>query len=109
MGKIIGWVLVAVLIIWGGYTLISDDGTSTDEPIKIGFIGPLSGDAAVYGEPGRDVVALAVARVNAEGGVDGRMLELLVEDGQCNGKDATSAMQKLVNVDGVKFVIGGFC
>jgi branched-chain amino acid transport system substrate-binding protein len=37
------------------------------------------------------------------------MLELLVEDGQCNGKDATSAMQKLVNVDGVKFVIGGFC
>ncbi len=78
-------------------------------PIKIGAIAPLSGDAAVYGEPLRKVIDLAVEEINAKGGVNGRNLQMIFEDGKCNGKDGASAMQKLVNVDNVKLVIGGFC
>ena len=81
----------------------------TAAPIKIGAIIPLTGDAATYGEMVRDVQQLAVEEVNASGGVNGRMLEFVVEDGKCNGKDAANAMQKLVNVDQVKAVLGGFC
>ena len=108
-GKIIGWVVIVVLVVWGVVSLVNREEPTGEGPIKIGFVGPLSGDAAVYGESERDAVALAIEKVNADGGIDGRTLELIAEDGLCNGKDAANAMQKLVNVDGVKFVIGGFC
>ncbi|MBI4599397.1 ABC transporter substrate-binding protein [Candidatus Uhrbacteria bacterium] len=78
-------------------------------PIKVGFLHPLTGDAASYGEAMRNTARLAVEEINAVGGVNGRPLELVMEDGKCNGKDAANAMQKLVNVDQVKIVLGGFC
>lgn len=78
-------------------------------PIKIGVIAPMTGDAAAYGEPMANVLRMAVEEVNATGGVDGRLMELIVEDGKCSGASGTSAAQKLVNVDGVKAIIGGFC
>ncbi len=78
-------------------------------PLKVGALLPLTGDGATYGEMGRNVLLLAMDEVNATGGVDGRPLEFIIEDGKCNGKDAASAMQKLANVDQVKVVIGGFC
>lgn len=78
-------------------------------PIKVGLIAPLTGDAAVYGEPLANVVRLAVEEINAQNGVAGRPLEVIYEDGKCNGTDAANATQKLVNVDGVKAIIGGFC
>ncbi len=78
-------------------------------PIKVGFMHPLTGDAASYGEAMRNIAQLAVEEVNGAGGVNGRPIELVIEDGKCNGKDAANAMQKLVNVDQVKVVIGGFC
>lgn len=79
------------------------------EPIRVGVLLPLTGDAASYGEAGRNVIQLAFDEINASGGVNGKQLELILEDGKCSGKDAANAMQKLVNVDQVKVVIGGFC
>ncbi len=77
--------------------------------IKIGAIMPLTGDAAVEGLPSEKVVRLAVDQINEKGGIDGKQLQLIVEDGKCDGQDAANAMQKLVSVDGVKVVIGGLC
>jgi len=105
MKTILGLV-VAVLVIWGLVSL-SDGGSKG--PIKIGFIGSLTGDAAAYGEPARNITAMAVEEINKAGGVNGRMIEVIYEDGKCNGKDATNAAQKLVNVDKVQVIIGGFC
>ena len=82
---------------------------ASNEPIKIGFIGPLTGDAAVYGEPVENVTKLAVKEINASGGINGRPLEVIYEDSLCDGKGAATAMQKLANVDKLEFVIGGFC
>lgn len=78
-------------------------------PIPIGFIGPLTGDAAVYGEPGRKVVALAIDEINSTGGVNGRLLELITEDGKCNGSDAALAAQRLIEEHQVEVIIGGSC
>lgn len=117
--KWIAGLIVLVLAIWGVMASQKNKNTSTDQntakPIvagdtyKIGAILPLTGDAAAYGEPGRNAEQLAVDEINASGGVNGKKLEIIFEDGKCNGKDATNAMQKLVNVDKVQFVIGGFC
>ena len=102
------WVVVVLVVVLGAYYFMAK-GPSETGPIKIGLIGPLTGDAAVYGEVLRDVVGLAAEEINAAGGINGRQLEVVYEDGKCSGTSAASAMQKLVNVDKVKIVIGGFC
>lgn len=111
--------IAVVLLAWYGTTRQKSQEETTQQPaeqqevqagpIKVGVIAPLTGDAAIYGEMKRNVLTLAVDEINAAGGVNGRNMELVIEDGKCNGKDAASAMQKLVNVDQVKVVIGGFC
>ena len=119
--KAIIWVVVLGVVAWAGYALLgSQPATPTDgtevatstvpaEPIKVGFMGPLSGDAAAYGEPMRNIVDIAITEINAAGGVNGAQLIPIYEDAKCNGKDATAAAQKLTNVDGVKIILGGFC
>lgn len=114
--KLIIGAIVVIVIVWIGYSLLIDQKTqtpkiqpATGEPIKIGFIGPLTGDAATYGEPISNAVRLAVDEVNKSGGVDGRIIEVIYEDGKCTGKDAVNAVQKLVNVDKIKIIIGGVC
>ncbi len=105
------WIVVAVVVIGGGWWFLSSSSSNTalTGPIKIGFIGPLTGDAAAYGEPTQNAVKLAVDELNKAGGVSGRQLEVIYEDGKCTGQDAASAAQKLVNVDHVKYIIGGMC
>jgi branched-chain amino acid transport system substrate-binding protein len=91
------------------------EGEETEEvveesgPIKIGSILPLTGDGAAYGIPMQQIAMIAVDKLNEDGGVDGRMLEFIWEDGKCNGKDAAAAAQKLINVDKVSVIYGGFC
>lgn len=81
----------------------------TDAPIKIGFIAPLSGDAAIYGKPMVNGVALAINEINQLGGVNGRKVEVIYEDGKCAGKEAVTAYQKLAYQDKVTAIIGGSC
>ncbi len=113
--KVIIGIIIAVLVIWGIVALSKSaqqnpvSNTKDTSPMKIGVIGPFTGDAAVYGEPLRNVIQLATDDINDKGGIKGRTIELIFEDGKCNGKDAASAMQKLVEVDKVQVVIGGFC
>jgi branched-chain amino acid transport system substrate-binding protein len=92
--------------------LLSSGSAPTDTgtgPLKVGVIVPLTGDAAVYGEPARNVLQEAVDEINAAGGINGRQISLIVEDAKCTGTDAANATQKLVNVDKVQVIIGGFC
>lgn len=111
--KTVLWLVVLVLVV-GGFILYGSrkDGgeeASPKEPIKIGVMVPLTGDAAVYGEPGRNIYFLAAEEINASGGINGSNIEFVVEDSKCNGKDATSVAQKLVNIDKVQVILGGFC
>lgn len=103
-------VLVIVLLLIIVWALPGNKGRQVSSgPYKIGVIAPLTGDAAAYGEPLVNVLRLAVKEVNDSSGAGGNQLELIVEDGKCNGKDGASAAQKLVNVDKVEIIIGGFC
>src|SRR3989338_10042895 len=76
---------------------------------KIGVMYPLTGDGASYGLPIQRTTKIAIDEINAKGGVNGRKLEAIYEDGKCNPKDGNAAAQKLVNIDKVEVIIGGVC
>lgn len=90
-------------------TQASTQEPSDDDTVKIGGILPLTGDGAAYGEPMQKVAQIALDEINAAGGVNGKKLEIIWEDGKCNGNDASVAANKLINVDKVKAIYGGFC
>ncbi len=47
--------------------------------------------------------------INAGGGINGHLLELVVEDSKCSAQDAINAYQKLTDVDGMKIILGTSC
>lgn len=77
--------------------------------IKIGAVVPLTGDAAAYGIPLQRAALLAVEEINQSGGIKGHPLEIIWEDGKCEAKDATTAAQRLININQVKIIFGGAC
>ena len=104
--------MVVVVIIWGGYKLLQSNtatGPGEGEKIKIGFIGPQTGDAVALGESALAAAKIAVDEVNTAGGVKGKIIELVAEDSGCNPTGGTNAVSKLVNVDKVKAIVGGLC
>lgn len=74
--------------------------------IKIGFPMPLSGPAAVYGVPVTKGAELAVADINAKGGVLGRKLELLSRDSKANADEAVRLARELIIKDNADFLSG---
>jgi branched-chain amino acid transport system substrate-binding protein len=79
---------------------------SAADPIKIGFPMPLSGPAAVYGVPTTKGAEIAVADINAKGGVLGRQLELLTRDSKANADEAVRLARELVLKNDVDFLSG---
>ena len=76
------------------------------EPIKIGFPIPLSGPTAVYGEPILKGAEMAVAEINAKGGVLGRKLEILSRDSKASADEAVRVAREMIIKDNVDFLAG---
>jgi branched-chain amino acid transport system substrate-binding protein len=79
---------------------------SAEGPIKIGFPIPLSGPTAVYGTPVLQGAEMAVAEINAKGGVLGRKFELLSRDSKANADEAVRVSRELIIKNGVDFLVG---
>ncbi len=80
----------------------------TGDPIKIGVMLPLSGDAASYGLAAQKGIDLAAKEVNQRGILPGP-ITLIYEDSKCDPAEAVTASQKLIVVDGVHAIIGELC
>ena len=78
-------------------------------PLKIGVMESLTGPGETYGTVAVQAKQMAVDEINEAGGINGRMLELIVEDSKCNAQDAITAYRKLTSVDGVKIILGTSC
>lgn len=78
----------------------------TSDTIKIGGIFPLSGSVAVYGTECRNGVEMAINEINAAGGVNGKMLELIAEDDEGSPEKSVNAYKKLVTKDNCSIIIG---
>jgi branched-chain amino acid transport system substrate-binding protein len=80
----------------------------TGEPVQIGLLAPLTGTQGVFGEDLVSAARMAVDEANAAGGVRGRPLELVIEDTETRPAPAMDAARKLIGVDDVPVLTGGF-
>jgi branched-chain amino acid transport system substrate-binding protein len=103
---IVSVIVVVILVIVG---LASMKKPLETGPIKIGFVAPLTGDAGGIGQNMKIAAELAVSEINSAGGINGRMITLVAEDGKCDGKEAVTAVTKLINIDKVGMIVGGAC
>lgn len=101
------WIVIAVLVVVGAFYFGGKEETQTG-PIKIGASLPLSGEVASYGEIAKIGIDLAVKEINDEGGIDGRLVEVIYEDDKCD-KAGSDTFNKLVNVDRVDAIVGPVC
>jgi branched-chain amino acid transport system substrate-binding protein len=76
--------------------------------VVFGAVLPLTGASASIGEDQRRGVELAVEKINADGGVLGKPLNVVIEDSAGNAQGALNAAKKLVSVDGAKVVLGEY-
>src|ERR1700737_5121619 len=74
-------------------------GAQAQETIKIGLIQPLTGSVAYNGTTDVNGSKLALDEINAKGGVLGKKVELIIEDGQCRPANSVNAAEKLVQRD----------
>jgi branched-chain amino acid transport system substrate-binding protein len=77
------------------------------DTVKIGLLAPLTGFAAADGLSVLNSVQLAVERVNQDGGLLGRQVELVYYDDRADGKEAVALSRKLIQQDRVAGVVGG--
>lgn len=77
-----------------------------EDTIKIGGIGCLSGTYAMYGIGVRNGIDLYIEQLNAAGGIDGKLVEVIWEDDEGAPEKATNAYNKLVQNDEVVAILG---
>jgi len=80
----------------------------SEETVKVGVILPLTGGQAAFGEIEKNSFEMAVEKVNADGGINGKKLELLFEDDTGKPEVARSAAEKLISKDKVVMLGGGY-
>ncbi|MDL2290974.1 branched-chain amino acid ABC transporter substrate-binding protein [Desulfovibrio sp. OttesenSCG-928-F20] len=78
------------------------------DTIKLGIAGAHTGDLAGYGMPALNAAKLVVDKINAAGGINGKMVEILQQDDQCKPELSTNAATKLI-AEGAEIVMGHTC
>jgi branched-chain amino acid transport system substrate-binding protein len=96
------------LVVAGVVMLATALGGSARADVLIGMAGPITGKEAWFGEQLERGAQLAVADLNASGGVLGQQVELITVDDSCDPEQAVAAARKLVS-EGVIFVVGHYC
>ena len=79
------------------------------DTVKVANLSPLTGPVPTFGESTTNGFNMAVDEWNAKGGVDGHMIEPIVEDSQCTPDPAVNAANKVIDQDGAKFIVGEVC
>ncbi|MEZ5839399.1 MAG: ABC transporter substrate-binding protein [Hyphomicrobiales bacterium] len=77
------------------------------DTIKIGSVLSITGPASFLGDPEDKTLKMYVEKINAEGGVNGKQLELVVYDDAGDANAAKTFATRLVEEDGVVAVVGG--
>lgn len=107
--KLLSGILASVMAV----TLLAGCGSSSNttssdgDTIKIGAIGPLTGDASTYGISVKNGAELLQEEINNAGGINGKKVEFIFEDDQNKNDSAKQAFNKLVDKDQVCAILGG--
>jgi branched-chain amino acid transport system substrate-binding protein len=79
---------------------------AADDPYVLGLVTDLTGPASFIGIPQRDGIRVMVNKINADGGINGHPLKLIVEDGGTDTAKNLAAATKLIESDKVDVLIG---
>ena len=102
------YTVFSILIAFSLLSLLAFNSCAKKETtIRIGVVGPMTGDQSKMGLDVKNGTELAVKEWNRKGGVLGKKIELLVEDDQHDPKQAVAVANKLVNA-GAAGIIGHF-
>jgi len=93
-------------LVLSGMLLLGVSAGQAAEPIKIGAFYSLSGPAAAIGTPTMLVTQMVVDKINKEGGINGRPIELVKGDTESEPTKAVMVAKKFINVDKVAAIIG---
>lgn len=102
----IGSLTLCMLLVFG--FMVGVVGAEEKGPVKIGAVLPLTGWGAADGGYVLDGAKIAIDQINAKGGIDGRKLELICEDGKNDPAETLNAAQKLINRDKVSVMFGAW-
>lgn len=81
--------------------------SEADSVIKLGVIGPMTGDYSMYGTAVAEGAKLAAKEINAAGGVNGATIDIIDYDSKGDKTEAVNAYNRLRDQDGIKGLIGG--
>ncbi len=100
---------VVALLVIASMVLTACGGGAASGPIKVAILAPLSGQVQTFGESTRDGALLAIEEWNAKGGVLGQKIEAVIADSQCSADPAVNAANKVIDQDGVHYIVGEVC
>lgn len=104
--KLFSLLIVAALIL---SACAQGGGTGAQKELKVAILAPLSGPVPTFGVSTRDGALMAIDEWNAKGGVLGMKIVPIVEDSQCTPDPAVNAANKVIDQDGVKYIVGEVC
>ncbi|HQB63372.1 MAG TPA: ABC transporter substrate-binding protein [Sedimentibacter sp.] len=101
-------ILISMLLVFTMIITACSNGTGTpkDETIKIGWIGSLTGDQAVWGTCESNTIKMLIEDVNANGGILGKQVEGIYYDTKGDAAEAVNATKRLASQDKVVAIIG---
>lgn len=79
-----------------------------EDTIKIALAGPTTGPVTQYGTMQNIGAQMAIEKLNAAGGLNGKKMEAVIYDDACEPKQAVTVANQIVN-DDIRFVIGHLC
>ncbi len=100
LGWIVGLIIAGMLI--ASSTVVQAQG----KPIKIGQIIPMTGEGAESGKYHKQGAEIAIDKINAAGGINGRKLTVVLEDDQTTNPGAVAALQKLLEDKEIPMILG---
>jgi len=83
--------------------------THAADTIRFAVPTPLTGQAASYGDNIKAGVTMKVDEINAKGGINGKKLEAVFFDDQCDPKEAATVATKIVGDDSLLAIVGHLC
>jgi len=103
IGYVFGMLVIIIALI-----LLFSLSFNSEEVIKLGVALPLTGEVASWGENALAGIKLATNEINTNGGINGKKIELIVEDSKCTS-ESVNVYSKLIYIDKVSAILGPIC
>src|SRR5688500_16807033 len=101
--------ILLVTSIFSSFACVQKGGpaaTETGDTIRVGVYVDLTGQTSSFGQSTKNGIELAVEEINKAGGVNGKQIQLIIEDDQGRPEQAKTVVSKLINQDKVHAVLG---